>query len=352
MKTRILIILKKREDYMEKHHKNIGLSTGLYNSALFIHEMLHKINIVSKLVVVNDNNDIDREVTLFKPTHVIIEALWVVPPKFEILHKLHPTVKWIIRLHSEIPFIANEGNAMNWVGEYVKLKNVYVAANSDVMLKDVSIYTQTEMQWTESETEEKIIYLPNYYPQKYKNKKFDKSKDTIDIGCFGAIRPLKNHLMQAISAVKFAEKIGKKLRFHINTGRLEQKGDSVYKNLKGLFDNLSAKGHELVNHEWTPRDEFLKICASMDMGMQCSFSETFNIVACDIITEGVPLVGTKEIPWMNDIFSANVTSSDSICFNLMLAYYFPKYNVRSNQRHLNRYTTKTSKVWLKYFTNN
>ena len=350
MEKRVLIILKRRENYNEKHHDNIGLSTGLYNSAHFIHKMLHKLDIISKLVVVIDNNDIDREVTKFKPTDVIIEALWVVPPKFQVLHKLHPKVNWIIRLHSEIPFIANEGNAMNWISEYVKYPKVFVAANSDRMLKDVRLFVKSEMEWSDKETNERIIYLPNYYPQFYKYKKFDKNKDTIDIACFGAIRPLKNHLQQAISSIKFAEKIGKKLRFHVNSGRLEQKGESVYKNLQGLFNAVSNKGHELVNHEWTPREEFLKICAKMDMGMQCSFSETFNIVGCDLITEGVPLVGSSEIPWMNKIFTVkNVTSTNSMYYNLLFSYYFPTWNVTSNQKYLDKYTTTTEKVWLNYF---
>jgi hypothetical protein len=39
----------------------------------------------SNIVVVLDNNEIDKYVTKYKPTHVIIEALWVVPTKFHIL---------------------------------------------------------------------------------------------------------------------------------------------------------------------------------------------------------------------------------------------------------------------------
>jgi hypothetical protein len=77
--------------------------------------MLVANGVDSTIIEVIDNNGIDREVTKYKPTHVIIEALWVIPSKFEILTKLHPNVKWIIRLHSEIPFLANEGIAMEWM---------------------------------------------------------------------------------------------------------------------------------------------------------------------------------------------------------------------------------------------
>jgi len=114
---RVLFILKRKQDYYGTEIQ-IGLSTGLYNSAVYIDLMLKSENIISKIVVVEDNNSIDKEVFDFKPTHVIIEALWVVPEKFKILSKLHPTVKWIVRLHSQIPFISLEGVAMKWISKY------------------------------------------------------------------------------------------------------------------------------------------------------------------------------------------------------------------------------------------
>ena len=78
-RIRVLFILKRKEDYCEEHFSHLGLSTGLFNSATFVNDMLQEENINTKLVVVVDNNDIDKEVTLYNPTHVIIEALWVVP---------------------------------------------------------------------------------------------------------------------------------------------------------------------------------------------------------------------------------------------------------------------------------
>ena len=179
LETKILIVLKKRQDYDEEKHSHLGLSTGLYNSAMFIHDMFNEYNIKSKLVVVDDNNDIDREVSKYKPTYVIIEALWVVPHKFHILCRLHPQVKWIIRLHSQLPFIANEGMAMDWIADYTKFPNIIIAANSDRMLEEMRFYLQTRRGWTDNETEEKVIYLPNYYPRHCKEHWHNKNKDII-----------------------------------------------------------------------------------------------------------------------------------------------------------------------------
>ena len=102
--------------------------------------------------------------------------------------------------------------------------------------------------------------------------------------------------MQALAAIKLAERIGKTLLFHINAGRTETKGEPVLNNLRGLFHQLYDRGHKLIEHEWTEREEFIQLCAKMDIGMQVSFSETFNIVGADIISQGVPLVGSAEIP--------------------------------------------------------
>lgn len=350
-KNKILFILKRRQDYNTISHSHIGMSTGLYNSASFMNDMLNKNGIHSEIVVVIDNNDIDREVTKHKPTHVIIEALWVVPSKFSVLCELHPNIKWIIRLHSEIPFIANEGIALDWIGDYAAFSNVFVAANSPRALRDVRLFIKTKFEWDNIDVFKKVIYLPNYYPEGFKVKDFDFDKETIDIACFGAVRPLKNHLIQALAAIEFADSIGKKLRFHINSGRVEQKGDSVMKNLKELFTHVADSGHELINNEWAPREEFLELCGKMDIGMQVSFSETFNIVAADLISQGVPIVGSNEIPWLSCFYGAKPTHTKSIVNKLKLTYLIPDANIYLNQKLLNRYINKTEKIWVTYFNN-
>ena len=348
--SRVLFILKRRPDFDAKVHTHVGLSTGLYNSAKFMNDMLLDQGIESRLEVVEDYNKIDKAVHLYKPTHVIIEAIWVVPQKFVVLQKLHPNVKWIIRVHSETPFLAGESMGFDWLGDYSGFKNIVLAINAPRMLEDIKIYLQHCNGWTNEQTNEKIIYLPNYYPQEYKLKEFNRNKDTIDISCFGAVRPLKNHILQAIAAIGFAEQKGKKLRFHVNAGRIEMQGGPVIKNLKSIFQQIHGKGHELINHLWRPRDEFLELCAEMDIGLQCNLSETFNIVGADLISQGIPLIGNSdEIPWALTEFSADPNSSTDIIRQLHTAYDVPQHNVRLQQESLTRYTTNTAEIWAKYF---
>lgn len=349
MNRKILFILKRKQNYSERDYTNAGMSTGLYNSAKYVSEMLDQIKIENKVVVVRDNNDIDREVKAYRPTHVIIEALWVVPEKFEVLQRLHPMVKWIIRTHSETPFIANEGVAMDWVGRYTDYRNVIVACNSIRFLDDARVYIETRNGITENELEEKVIYLPNTYPiDKFKAiQRIDKNKDVIDISCFGAVRPLKNHLTQAIAAIRFAELTNKKLRFHINAGRVEQKGDNVLRNLISLFG--SQPKHELVKHDWLTREEFLDLCRQMDIGMQVSFTETFNIVAADHTAEGVPVVVSPEISWASDQLMADPTSSVDIAEKLERAFYYTKEEVAYTRRGLVYFAAESKREWASVF---
>jgi len=348
-KPKVLFILKRRQDFDPKIHSVNGLSTGLFNSVSFMVDMLIENGIDAHMEVAIDNNCIDRLVTKHRPTHVIIEALWVVPSKFIILSKLHPTVKWIVRLHSEMPFLAGEGMAMDWIGDYSAHPNIIIGVNAVRMLDEIYTYLQIRNQYTIPQANEKVVYLPNYYPQVYKTKRYEINKEYVDIGCFGAIRPLKNHMIQAIASIKFAEHIGKKLNFHINGGRVEMRGEPVSNNLHGLFQQLYETGHRLIIDDWTPRDQFLELCSKMDMGLQVSFSETFNIVGADLISQGVPLVGSTEIPWINKKYAARPQYCNEIYDIMVLTHYYFQENVDSNQKNLTEYTTRTKNVWLEYF---
>ena len=349
MVAKVLFVLKRREDYNPIKHSPNGLSTGLFNSASFMNDMLNEAGVRSDIEVAIDNNCIDRLVTQHKPTHVIVEALWVIPTKFAVLTKLHPKVKWIIRLHSELPFLAGEGMSFNWIGDYADFPQIIIGVNAPRMMNEVKAYLQTAKGWTDQQVNEKIIYMPNYYPQDYKTKEFNRDKFWVDIGCFGAIRPLKNHMVQAIAAVKFANKLNKQLRFHINIGRIEMQGNPVLNNLRAMFEHLRDSGHQLVGHEWRPREEFLDLCGTMDIGLQCNFSETFNIVTADLISQGVPVVGSYEIPWATQFFNARPAESDEIADTMYNTYKYPQINVKLNQRNLTKYTSSTEKLWIKYF---
>lgn len=340
-RPKILFILKKR---MTSHHDFKTISSGLLNSATFVNKMLQKNGYNSHLIEVKDNNDIDREVTKYKPNIVIIEALWVVPSKFEILQKLHPNVTWIVRLHSEIPFIANEGIAMEWIYEYSKYKKVFVSINSEVTFDDLNQLLP-----------KKTIYLPNYYPVdlfkfKLKNCHIEKNKNILNFGCFGAIRPLKNQLYQAVASIQYADKHKKILHFHINNARVENNGDPVLKNIRNLFINNPK--HKLIEHKWLSHQDFVHLISQMDLGLQVSFTETFNIVAADFVENNVPVIVSDQIKWIANPYMAEPTESESIKNKIDFALRMKKIGFQFiNKIKLKLYSYKSEKIWLEYLDN-
>ncbi len=315
-KTRLLFIVRYRQDSAGRcaYDGTPHCYGGLYYSALFVVQMLNSIGIWAKLVQVCDNNGIDAVVTAWKPTHVIIEALWVVPPKFAILQRLHPTVQWIVRCHSEIPFLAYDGVAMSWLTQYVQQPNVSIASNSTYGTRDFdSVIGAANPQWTEAQIQSKVRYLPNWYSATPIG--LSKIPDsTLDVGCFGAIRPLKNQLIQCLAAIEWARALDKPLRFHVNS-RVEQGGDGALKNIAAL---LAAAGQKLIQHPWQERTPFLATLGAMDVNMQVSLSETFDITAADSAVLGVPLVTSAEIQWSTAVSQAAPTNTASIVAKLKL----------------------------------
>jgi hypothetical protein len=315
------------------------LHSGLFNSATFVNDMLNKSGVESYLVQVDDNNAIDKEVSRYNPTHVIIEALWVVPEKFDVLHKLHPKVTWIVRLHSEMPFIANEGMAIDWVYIYDKMakrNKILIAPNTVKMYNDLKKVGVNN-----------LIFLPNYYPvADNKSEKFV-NKNYVDIGCFGAIRPMKNQLIQAVAAIEFGNKITKPINFHINSERIE-KGDSALRNIRALFENQEE--HRLIEHPWYSHEDFTELIRRMDLGLQVSLNETFNIVAADFVSNNIPIIGSNEINWLSCLYKANPTSSDDIVKKMKFAYKFRKFNFQKlNKMGLISSGEWAKSKWLKYF---
>jgi hypothetical protein len=351
LSPRVLFILKYRntpptEGFVQTKD---GLSSGLLNSAKFVVDTLGAANFNVKLVQVIDNNAIDREVFLYKPTHVIIEALWVDPAKLVVLQKLHPTVKWVVRGHSDIPFLAQEGMALEWIAGYVKLPNVSFACNSVRSFRDIrAMVMSQDHTMTLTALNKKILFLPNCYPQKLHHLRPKPVDGYLDVACFGAIRPLKNQLIQAVASVEYARRTARKLRFHVNASRTEQRGDNVLKNMRALF---AATGNELVEHIWMPHREFIHELNNMDCALQVSFTETFNIVAADCVSSGLPVVGSDQIPWLSRFAQAEPTDSDSIVRKLALVNnpIYSWFLNLMNLRGLRRYCEDSRASWLKYF---
>lgn len=340
---RVLFICKKNTIYGISSYTR--RSSGLYNSTSFIVKGLKELGVHAKIVEVQDNNRIDREITQFyahdrrghrQPMIVVIEALWVVPEKFDVLKKFHPKVKFFIHMHSGIPFLAQEGMACGWLIDSAKRGLGIIANSPDSFVAFGKIVPP-----------EQLTYLPNVYLKEQKPAKHpDKNKRVVNVGCFGAIRPLKNHLSQAFAAIQFARDLGCKLRFHVNATRLEMGGQPIVKNLKELFERLPDA--ELVEHGWHEPEDFVDLLhLHLDVSMQVSLSETFNVVSADCISAGVPTVVSREVPWASSFITAEDDNIESMVKMLHRVWNYPRL-VTYNQWLLRNYVQNSLDLWYDF----
>ncbi len=310
-------------------------SSGLYNSTNFIVHALLDAGISAHIVEVNDNNDIDCQVDKFKPDMVVIEALWVVPEKFPELQNLHPKVRWFIHLHSDMPFLAMEGIAMDWIIRCAE-QNIGIIANSQESFEALKPIVD----------DCRLFYLPNVFLGEMMAPHFNRNKQHIDIGCFGAVRPLKNHLLQALASIQFANDLNMPLRFHINVGRIETGGEPVLKNLEQLFTDLpNAK---LCEDKWfDPVDFDDHLYENIDMGLQVSLTETFNVVSANYIAAGLPIVVSKEVKWASYFSKAIDNSLPDIVAKMHRAWR-NGWLIKFNQYLLKKSARKASDLWIKF----
>jgi hypothetical protein len=341
---KILIILKERF-----YNNNPVKSYGLINSSSFIAEYLNAVGCKVKVVTVVDANGIDKEVNEYKPNMVIIEALWVPGPKMKELIEIkrYKHIRWVVRIHSDAGFLSAETFAMKLINDYIAINksNLTIAPNN----KEFTEYLSNALCYN-------FKYLPNIVEVKHRGIDCECGCSKImDVGCFGSLRVLKNQLFQALVAIKAADLLNKKLRFHITTDvniKKEAPGypggsNPVLKNLQELFKNSP---HELVEHPWEENDDFQKLIKKMDVGMQLSYTESFNIVAADFVNNNRVIIVSEAINWMPDILKASTVNYDEATEKLIYAYrnrHSAKL-IKKMRESLIKYNAKAKVIWYNF----
>lgn len=352
-----ILFLLRQGDYYGFQYSYGGAKAGLYNSSIMTsNQLIDKLGVEAKVKVVFDANSIDREVSIYRPNIVILEALWVTPQKLKEIKALHKNVKFVVRIHSEVPFLANEGIGVEWIKEYSLIPGVIVGLNSILAYNDFQRATIGD-----------YAYLPNIYEDVHlpktnnikkvinkiakiflgnpSEKEIKKVSKIVNIGSFGAIRPLKNNLIQAFAAIEFGNLFNKTIVFHVNSSRMEHGGETVVRNIRSLFE---GGPHVLVEHGWLPRPAFLQLVSEMDLGMQLSFNESFNIVAADFVQQRVPIIVSETIEWMPNIAKTSTIDSSKIVDKIAHAVTHPQSLNLLSRIYLNKYNIEATEEWEEF----
>lgn len=322
-------------------------NSGLFNSCAFVVDMLNASGVAARLVQVNGDAEIAEKIIACAPTDVVFEAFFVAPATVNQLTKIFPLVRFFVRNHSEILFLSHDRNAMEWVWGYLNNPAMHVSSNTARSTADLRNVVQSYFpHWDAQTVANRVQLLPNYHPAAAPLPRIPSPFGILNVGCLGAVRPQKNHLLQAICAAAVARELGKVLHFHVNATRVEHLAGGTLKNLRAFFAH--SPNSELIEHDWLARPAFLDLCRQMDIGMQVSVSESFNIVTADFVQNDVPVVVSKEVAWTDPRIQADPAEGADIIRKMKIALMASSI-IKSNRAGLLKYNGQSRTNWLSVF---
>lgn len=275
-----------------------GSAIGLGVSALHTVRVLQRAGVDVEATPAAEPKDVHDALSA-RPsvTHCVLEAPWVSRDAMIELLRAFPRVHFVVRSHSQIGFLQVEPSAIQLLRDLLILQenalNLSVATNS-VTLK----------RFFETAYGGHALYLPNLYDLERVTRKRDveHSSRTLRIGSFGALRLLKNHTTAAAAALMIARKRGADLEFWVSVEDDTQGGLAVLDALRKMFAGLTWA--KLVEQPWQDWATFRRTVAGMDLCLQVSMTETFNLTSADAVAEGVPCVVSPAIEWAPDYWKA------------------------------------------------
>ena len=316
----------------------VGLNVAGFTTSKILNEhgikttvfpVRHNVDIVNSIDKYNENHK-------HRLTHVIISAPWVSLHDMRNLICHFPEIQFVVLSHSNVGFLQADPCGVDLFRKYAELakthKNLKVGGNCHMFSK-----------WFEVTYKSECVCLPNLYPvKKIKSKVWD-GKSTIKIGAFGAIRPEKNFMTAAAGAMAIHSILNVPIELHMSTGGGGCKSTTLPA-ITEMTENV--EGVKLIRHDWETWDKFIKLISEMDLLIQVSYTESFNMVTADGVSVGVPTVISPVIYWGPKSWMANPDDSLDVA-NVGISL------LTIDQEHigydaLNEHNTKAVHKWLDF----
>lgn len=313
----------------------VGLNVAGYSTAKYLKQM----GVDATGFAVKDNIGLVTAIDCYNQTHkhpmthAVISAPWLAIWDLKSLLTHYPDMQFVILSHSNVGFLQADPGAVKLFRLYIELaseySNLHIGGNCAAFSEWLALVYRT-----------KTVLLPNLYPVQRVPAKHCDSPSVLHIGAFGAIRPEKNFMTAAGAALLLTRKFKVPIRFHMSSGG-ENCRSNVIPAIQEMF--IGVPGITLEFHEWQTWDKFILLVSSMDLMLQPSYTESFNMVTADGISEGVPSVVSTAVRWAPKTWQADsddVTDVAGTAFNLLL---FPQaykgYNAlaRHNQQSMDKW---------------
>lgn len=300
-------------------YKNFAAARGLSHIGLGVSAMqnaraLRESGTIAEVWPISSPEDLGRQLAADRESaklahhvpvsHVVISAPWIPTAMLADWAHRYTDLEFAVVSHSNIGFLQADPRAITLLREASELEqgagNFHVAANSEKFV-----------QWWRATYSTPMLVLPNMYPFAGVPQKPGWRGGRLRIGCFCAIRPYKNVLTAAAAALEVATRLRcSDLEFWISGGRTEGGGGTIEQAVVQMFAGVPRA--RLVTQNWQSWPQFLATVGGMDLLLQPSYTEGFNMVTADGITHGVASVVGEAITWVPKNWQASTDNASDI----------------------------------------
>lgn len=280
-------------------------------------------------------------------THLISAAPWVSTAQWAFLADNFPEVAFAVNCHSNIGFLQTDPGAIQLMRQQMDLEtwkhNLHVSGNSEEFCDAINAMYGVP-----------CTFLPNlYYMDDSSNAALSKpgwSGGLLKVGLFGAPRCQKNVASGAAAVLIAARDLNVPVEIWMNTGRDDNnESERILNSVKALVGGLPTVS--LKFFPWAEWPAFKRFIGTMDVCMQPSYTETFNIVTADAASQGVPSVVSDAITWAPDEWKARVDSPQNIARTLIAVLHDPASGRRGIQA-LQERNAVALEAWKRFLLNN
>ncbi|MGH9581308.1 MAG: hypothetical protein ACRD4O_00030, partial [Bryobacteraceae bacterium] len=271
--------------------------------ALNTAKVLRRAGIQTEVWPVLSAADLRARLDARRVDHVMISAPWIPAHELQALANALPETQFAVNCHSNVGFLQADRNGTKLLREVIEIElgtfNVHAAGNS-----------RRFCEWLRAAWGAPCAYLPNLYCLDARRVQLHRPfcGGTLRIGVFGATRPLKNLMSAAGAALQIAREMRAPLELWLSAGRAEGGGETVLASIKELLQGLPNVS--LVLNGWQSWPKFRQTVAHMNLLLQPSYTESFNMVTADGVAEGVPSVVSPAIDWAPADWKAD---ADNVC---------------------------------------
>ena len=315
---------------------HVGLGVTSKNTAA----VLKREGIDAESYGVISFGDIVKRLSFNDVTHCVIGAPWVSVVEMETLITTFKDVKFARTSHSNFGFLAAEPPAIKLLRGYKELQDKYpnftVAGNCDRFTHAWGRMYNTH-----------VLYLPNLYNlEGAKSLPAVRIDDTLRIGIFGSIRPLKNFVSAVAACIDISTRVNKKVDIYLSSGRDEGHGALTNRAIDELV--IGLPNVKLIRSVWRDHSAFRQLVGSMDLLMQPSYTETFNMVSADGVAEGVPSVVSEVITWTPRSWIAPIDDVGKIAWTGLELLLHRGEEALAGLNYLQWYVADGLKYWRKW----